>query len=212
MDAGARVAMALVLALGALSAAGQKLYKWVDDDGNVHYSDQVPPDHVDQAREQLNEQGIVVERVDRAKTEAEIAAEKAARAAAIAEAQRRAEQERADRALLAQYASEQDILRARDQRIDALERSIQAAEAYMAGQRKGLAQLLERAANNERQGRPISEALQSSIDSTREQIAEQSAFVDEKEAEKAEIAAFYEQELARYREVLARREALAEAR
>lgn len=203
-----RIALTIAVAVcvsAALPAGAQKLYKWVDEDGNVHYSDQVPPDQVKQARERLNEQGVVVETTDRAKTQEEIAAERQARADEIAAEEAAARQLEEDQELLATYASQADIYRVRDQQVDALDRSIEAAQSYIAGQRKSLATLLERAANNERQGREISPALRSSIDSSQEQIAEQQAFIDSKEAEKQEIIAHYEKELARFRDILKRR-------
>ncbi|MEM9304890.1 MAG: DUF4124 domain-containing protein [Pseudomonadota bacterium] len=203
-----RIALSIAAAVcvsAAQPAGAQKLYKWVDEDGNVHYSDQVPPDQVKQARERLNEQGVVVESTDRAKTQEELAVEREARAAELA-AEREAERQlRADQELLATYASSADIYRVRDQQVDALDRSIEAAQSYIAGQRKSLATLLERAANNERQGREISPALRSSIDSSQEQIAEQQAFIDSKEAEKQEIIVYFEEELARFRDILKRR-------
>ena len=73
------ILMAVALGLSAGPTAAQKLYKWVDKDGNVHYSDQVPPDQVDQARQELTEQGVVVDRMDRAPTAEELEAMKADR-------------------------------------------------------------------------------------------------------------------------------------
>ena len=37
------LAMALALALATGGVFAEKLYKWTDQDGNVHYTDQVPP-------------------------------------------------------------------------------------------------------------------------------------------------------------------------
>lgn len=205
---GIRKAAAVVLAAGIIAAApasAQKLYKWVDEDGNVYYSDQVPPEQVKQARERLNEQGVVVERTERAMTDEEKAAVEAAKAEETAAERAREAQLAADRELLETYASEADIFRVRDQQVSALDRSIEAAQAYIAGQRKSLATLLERAASNQRQGRELSPALQSSIDSSQEQIAEQQAFIDSKEAEKLEIKAYFDEELVRFRDILERR-------
>jgi hypothetical protein len=202
-------AIVLAMAFGASPTAdAQKMYKWVDEDGSVYYSDQVPPDQVKQARERLNDQGVVIERTERAMTPEEKAAREAARAAEIAASKARQAQLEADRELLSTYASEADIFRVRDQQMSALDRSIEAAKSYVGGQRKSLATLLERAASNERQGRELSPALQSSILVSQEQIAEQQTFIEEKEAEKLEIAAWFDEELARYRDILARHGAM----
>ncbi len=38
-----RIALIIAFAAGLAAEAGQ-VYKWVDEDGNVHYSDQAPPE------------------------------------------------------------------------------------------------------------------------------------------------------------------------
>src|SRR5690606_7884572 len=68
----AALSVALALALSG-AAEAQKLYRWVDKDGKVHYSDHVPPEAVDQARDELNDQGLKVRSVERALTPEEIA-------------------------------------------------------------------------------------------------------------------------------------------
>ena len=196
----------LVLAGFVISATAtaQKLYKWVDEDGNVHYSDQVPPDQVEQAREELNTQGIVVERVERALTDEEKAALEAEKAAAEARA-RELEQRRAeDRKLLAIYASEADIHRSKEQQIESIDRSIEAAQAFIEGQSKSLASLLERAARQEDDGTEIGENLRKSIAMAQEQIRIQEEYIDAKEAERAATEKYYDAEIARYREITER--------
>jgi Domain of unknown function (DUF4124) len=41
-----RLSVALVLALCAALAASAQMYKWVDSDGKVHYSDKPPPSNI----------------------------------------------------------------------------------------------------------------------------------------------------------------------
>lgn len=182
-------------------ALAQKLYKWVDEDGNVHYSDQVPPDQVKQAREELNDQGVVVERTARAPTLEELAEQRLIAAQQAAERKRIEALQREDTKLLLMYPSEEDIVRSRDQQVDAINRSIVAAEAYKEGQARSLAGLLERAAQAESQGNTVSEALKSSIESLQQQIAEQEEFIGGRETEKVKIVEEYDVLLARYREV-----------
>src|SRR5688572_13272381 len=64
-------------------APAKKLYRWIDKDGKVQFSDSLPPEAIDQARTELNNAGRVVADVDRAMTaEERAAAEQAAREAA----------------------------------------------------------------------------------------------------------------------------------
>ena len=62
------VMLALLLSPLAAADKGRKLYKWTDKDGNIHYSDSIPPEAKEYARERLSNQGVSVEQVDRAMT------------------------------------------------------------------------------------------------------------------------------------------------
>lgn len=42
-------------------ASGEKVYRWVDDEGNVHYTETLPPDFKDKKADVLDDQGITRE-------------------------------------------------------------------------------------------------------------------------------------------------------
>jgi hypothetical protein len=48
---------AAILAAGSALAA--KVYRWVDENGEVHYSETLPPDFEDKKHDELDEQGII---------------------------------------------------------------------------------------------------------------------------------------------------------
>ncbi len=48
---------AAILAAGSAMAA--KVYRWVDENGEVHYSETLPPDFEDRKHDELDDQGIV---------------------------------------------------------------------------------------------------------------------------------------------------------
>ncbi|WP_263458717.1 DUF4124 domain-containing protein [Bathymodiolus japonicus methanotrophic gill symbiont] len=58
------------------SAAHAKMYRWVDKQGNVYYSDQVPPSQSKLERKVLSDTGRVIETIRAAKTQEEIDLEK----------------------------------------------------------------------------------------------------------------------------------------
>jgi hypothetical protein len=49
---------ALLISAPALAA---KVYRWVDEDGNVHYTESLPPGYKDTGHDVLNEHGLVVD-------------------------------------------------------------------------------------------------------------------------------------------------------
>jgi hypothetical protein len=119
----------------------QRVYRWVDSDGVVHYGDAVPPQFAEHDRDILNEQGVSVGFEEGRVTKAE-QAEKA-RIAAIEDAERQARMDAAqrDRVLLQTYLSVNEIEALRDRRLELLESQIKVTEHYLANLRKRLAGL-----------------------------------------------------------------------
>ena len=128
------------LLLAAAPVAPAKTYKWVDENGKVHYSDRVPPEQAKRAREELSSQGVSVKKVEAAKTPEEIAVAKAA-AEAEALAKRKAEEERrANLALVNSYATESDLIRNYEQNLELIEQQIITTTADIDVRQKNLDQ------------------------------------------------------------------------
>ena len=58
--------LAALLCAVAAPASAAKLYKWVDENGQIRYSDRLPPQQSKQAHQQLNSQGVVLTTKDAA--------------------------------------------------------------------------------------------------------------------------------------------------
>jgi hypothetical protein len=118
----------LALALLAGPAAAQKLYKWVDDQGRVHYGDKVPPEYADQDREILNQRGVAIGREQGAETpaaaQARVEQENKAKAAA--------EQAQRDRMLLQTYQNVEEIELLRARRLDLIDAQLTIHEQSLA--------------------------------------------------------------------------------
>ncbi|MGI9258476.1 MAG: DUF4124 domain-containing protein [Gammaproteobacteria bacterium] len=119
------------LFLGLSQASAQTLYRWVDENGQVHYGDHVPPAYSTQDHEVLNDHGVSIRSIDGAATDEELAEQD--RIAAEQESARLAEIRRAsrDRVLLDTYLSVDEIIRLRDQRLDLLQAQISVTETYL---------------------------------------------------------------------------------
>lgn len=208
-----RILTGLVLALFALTVTTSpvvaqdkvgKLYKWTDKDGNIHYSDQIPPEAKEYAREKFNDQGVSVERTERAQT-AEERAKAEAEANRIAEETKvREERRKADEALLNSYASEEDLVRAYNQRMDLLGQTIEARRVEINAREISLSQLVGQAADMERGGKTVSDAIKQMITGERAEIERQKQFLIRKEAEKDVARADYERDMAKYKAAVAR--------
>ncbi len=201
-----RVLMSFLLVMVIGTGITAKLYKWVDENGKVHYSDKVPPEHNKYAREQMNDQGVVTESINRDLTPEE----KLQKAAELKQAQELAEQklleakrlEKERNAILKSYSSEDQIIRLKQERLDSLTRNIEMAEENLVIQEKNHEDLLKRAADRERNGQVVSQAFLAQIDKLKEQIEYQKQFIADKKVEIGETMTKYDGELAKYRKYM----------
>ncbi|MBS7458991.1 DUF4124 domain-containing protein [Coralloluteibacterium stylophorae] len=194
--------IALALAAGAASAADQKLYRWVDEAGEVHYSDHLPPEEIDRARREISfTSGLAVGEVDRALTEEERTALAAEQARRAAEAASEDAVRQRDDVLLGSYPSEDDLRRAYDERAALLAETLKATRIGIDAQRQSLNSLLGHAADLELAGKPVNVKTLESLRAQREQLDQQLAALHDRETEQAALDLEYRDTVARYREL-----------
>jgi Domain of unknown function (DUF4124) len=136
------LAVALV-AFGSAAVAADRpssaiAYRWVDDQGVVHYGDRVPPQYAQKEQAVLNSQGVEVRRLEAQKTPEQIAEEDHRQQ----EIMRRKQH---DSFLITTYTSVHDIEALRDLRLDQLHGQRVAAEQYVETLRSRLLALQSRA-------------------------------------------------------------------
>lgn len=200
------LALSIILVLTAHSAAasgGKRLYRWVDEQGNVHYSDQVPADQSRPEKSILNERGMTVDKIEAAKTAEQIAEEK--RQQRLAEEQRRKDEEQAayDRVLLNTFHSEADIIHARDSKITALENLILISQNALKQLEHKQRNLVQRAADAERSGQAVPQEVTEEIEEIRKQMRETNEYIAQKRVEQEGIRKQYEHDIQRYRTIKA---------
>lgn len=164
--------------LAALLAAGtaqaQKVYRWVDEDGNVHYTESLPPDHKDTGHDVLNERGIVLdeglkltpEAKPEAKTEDEVKAEEAGELPRDSSGLPRPKplytesekQQRMDNFLMLRYESEQEIIDAMNVEIKQLNYDRRLVESSQNSMLEAYRGQIRVAADKQRAGQKVSEA------------------------------------------------------
>ncbi|MEY4642270.1 MAG: hypothetical protein RLZZ227_2264 [Pseudomonadota bacterium] len=111
-------ALVFVLVVGlAQDASAANTYRYINDEGHTVLGSTVPPQFVKNGYEIINERGVVIEVVARAKTEAELAAQAAERERQLAEEQLLKKQQEADSLLMRLYRSPDEIARKRDERL-----------------------------------------------------------------------------------------------
>lgn len=135
----------LLLCLAAGTVHAQQLYRWVDENGEVHFGDSIPAEYSEIERQVVNEHGITVDVLHAKKTDEELAEE-----ARLAEIERDIElQRRADQALLATYLSVDEIIMHRDRRVELFQAQARVTEMYLKNL-QGRLDLLEKEASRYR--------------------------------------------------------------
>ncbi len=118
----------LMLALPlAASAQDARVFRWVDEDGIIHYGDSIPAKYAELPKQVLNEHGVAVEELEGKKTPEQIEAERIENEKRVAIQMRK----RADQALLATYLTVDEILMHRDRRVELFQAQSRVTELYL---------------------------------------------------------------------------------
>lgn len=193
-----------LLPLGALAAPKQtpKLYRWVDEDGVVHYGDSIPAEYAELERQVVNDHGITVDVLEAKKTEEELAEER--RQEELREA--REMQRRADQALLATYLSVDEILLHRDRRVELFQAQARVTELYLSNLKRRLDKLETEASKyrpySQNPNAPmIDPDLTADIQSTKETIARHEANLRKFQQDEQNIVARFDGDINRFKKL-----------
>jgi hypothetical protein len=197
-------AAALLAAAGASLPAGAAIKCWTNAEGVRECGESVPPEFAQQGHETIKKSGAVQE-TERAKTPEEL---EAAKVQAQEEAKAKQAQEdaaRQDETLLATYTSTEDIERARDDQIAALDSTIHVTKTRNAKIQQDLDKRIEAAAAEERAGKSPNDALLKDIESLRRQVANNDEFVETKKQEQEKLRQQYAAKIERFKELKGQR-------
>jgi hypothetical protein len=205
-----RSLLAVLLGAAALLAAaayaapssskqGGIAYKWVDEQGVVHYGDHIPPQYAQQDREVLNSQGVPVGHVEAAQTPEQTAAAALKKAEVFKQRQH-------DSFLMSTYTSVKDIESLRDVRLDQLQGQRTAAEQYVESLRSRLGSLQVRAVSfqpysSNPNARRMPDDLAENLVRTLNEVRVQSAALAAKSEEEKTLRAQFDADIQRYREL-----------
>ncbi len=192
----------LLLCLAALMVpqlAQAKLYKWVDENGEVHYTDKVPPQASSRGHKELNQRGLTVEQVQPAKTAEELAREEELKRLRSEQEALLREQKKKDETLLRTYRTEDEIAMTRNGKLAAIDAKVKVMLYEIKSLKETLSHLQSEAAAMELSGKKPDKTLTERIDKTRRQIEEAYAEMVRREQEKEVVNASFDKDLARYR-------------
>lgn len=191
-----------LLLIVAACPAHARMYKWVDAQGNVQYTDTPPPESAGQGRSEVKKSGTVVK-------SAESTEERSKRLAAEAEeAQRKKladDQARKDRALLSTYTTEKEIDLARDRALEHHKGIITGAQARLKQLEPSAKQLDQKIKAATRGGKPAPVHLQQQYEAKQAEVAEVQRIIKTNEDAMVAVRERYEADKLRFRELTAKR-------
>ncbi len=123
-------ALFVLMVMCALPAQA-KLYKWVDEEGQVHFGDSIPMQYRVREHMEMNEQGATVKKHAAQETKEERLEKLRLEQLRKEEEAKIAEREKKDRGLLDTYTTERDLIAARDARLDAVASQLQLSESII---------------------------------------------------------------------------------
>jgi hypothetical protein len=208
------------LAAGPATAQDKKVYRWVDEDGNVHYTESLPPEHRDRGHDLLNERGIVLDEDQKLtpqkeleeKTEEQVKAQEANELPRDSSGLPRPKplyteaekQQRMDNFLMLRYESEQEIIEAMNVEIKQLNYDRRLLEGTRQSTDEAWRGQIREAANKQRAGMTVGETDVRQIDELKAQLADNERELAALERREEEIRTQFQAQVERYREVVAK--------
>ncbi|NOQ69504.1 MAG: DUF4124 domain-containing protein [Gammaproteobacteria bacterium] len=194
-------------------SAQAKMYKWVDENGQMHFGDKIPTQYLVKEHDELNEQGVVIKHKDAAKTPKQKAEarriENERKKAALVEKRKR----QRDRVLLDTYTTERDLIVARDSRLDAVGSQIQLAVSIIKDSNNKIESMEKQVAQIKTSNREVPSALYKRIENEKQQVSVQSKVMESHKKRRDEISIQFNDYIERFKvlkaEQKARREKLA---
>jgi len=182
-------------------SSGQ-VYRWVDDEGVVHFGDAVPAEYAPIDRQVLNQYGIPLRTEQGTLTEEEIEAERKAVAekkAALAAARR-------DEVLLNTYLSVEEIEALRNRRIELIDGQISVTNNYLDSLRERLKQLQAEANtfkpySKDADAAPIDEKLADELADTADSIALYEKTLLDTRTRQSRVVLAFDADIARFKEL-----------
>ncbi|HEY9101677.1 DUF4124 domain-containing protein [Chitinimonas sp.] len=174
----------LLLTMPLLGQAGERLYKWVDENGKVQYSDKPPLQQNQKGMTELNRQGQTVRQFEGVLTPEQRAAKEAELQKQRAEMQKQEEARRRDKALMSSFNKTGEIDAIRDRNIEQLNAGIQSDQIRLGAVRKRIETFDKQVERLNKAKRPISDSLQADI---RDANAELAKLTDHIEQQKQDI-------------------------
>jgi multidrug efflux pump subunit AcrA (membrane-fusion protein) len=188
----------LTLALMLANPVTAEMYRWVDDSGNVYYTDRIPPDRINSDRTIINKHGIEVETISPDRPE-DIARKQLQEKLVSAQQELLKRRESEDSNLLQQYRSEEEILDKRKQHVRTFDIQIHGVESNIKRISHKLIALQTEIDERQQKGMKADEGKLQILSQMHERVKRETARVQALEEKKQDVIEEYIADLERFR-------------
>jgi len=208
-----RAGWLLIFMMSALFTVSAQagLYRWVDEYGAVHYGDAVPAKYLKKEHEELNEQGTMVKKHDRAMT----AEEKAEKKREEAERKRLENEKRAqalrDRVLTDTYTTERDLVAAKNARLDAIDSQLQLSKELIKSTEEKVEKTGKLIESMKASGKVVPESTYAKLEREKLQLTTQKDVQHGHQIKREEVIVQFDGYIKRFRELMAEKKRKREA-
>ena len=197
-----------------VSPVQAKMFKWVDEEGNVHFGDQVPNQYLNKEHKELNQQGAVMETHEAIKEDTPEERKEKNRLEQIkkAEQEKIKEQAKRDRVLLDTYTTERDLDAALKARLDAVNSQLQLSESIIAETKRKLDLTEKQITRLKASGKEVPKNISKKMNREEKQLRTYQELAASHEKRKQEIKEQFGDYINRFRELKADQQRIKEER
>ncbi|MDZ4262974.1 MAG: DUF4124 domain-containing protein [Pseudomonadota bacterium] len=183
------VVLTLLIAVAPASFAAD-LFRWVDKKGNVHYTDRVPPEYVQNGYRVINQQGLTITTISAKKDDPD----------QKVSAEAKAQLER-DRRLLTIYSNADEINATRDRKLAEIKNGISLRQDTLTLLERQFRDQTREAGDYEKQNEAVPETLVANINTTKKKINAYQDAIKQQQQLLLDTHKQYGEELQRYKKI-----------
>ncbi len=187
-------------------------YRWRDRDGKLHFGESVPAEYADRAYDIINKAGIVIKHVEpgeelQQKAEKKKKEKEKKRKPLISAEER---QRQADRYLLLQYQTEEDIDKEMKLELSQMDYDVKITQQSLDSTRTAIEGQIRTLADQQRAGQPVSEAQQQKLDKLYRRLSSDRFKMARLDERADEVRARFKQDRERFRYLTSEKKSPAE--
>ncbi len=185
----------------SVTYAGQDtlFYRWIDKTGKTYYSDKVAPDQAGYRRDQINDKGVTVKTIERAKTREEFAKERELKKLRHQQRKLIAQQEARDRLLLYTF---EDVTNSLGDKLSTIDAKLKIINNSISLLKKQLETKKKSAAQWEKSGRSVPQTIVFKISEIENQISSYQAAIEQHTKRREQLQRQYANDTQRYKKLV----------